>query len=178
MARLNTSLVVLSFITILSSCLTIRPGAVKAGKSLYITYGAEKNTIYFIKPLDLFQQKGKGSTAIDLTFEYSNIIDDTASIKISIYDQEVLKVIDSICFEGQNAKTTSHSARHMFSDRANKQYISRFETFVPLTIAKTLFGAQEWTVTIFTRGLERVYTSNRKTNNSIKRLTKNVFDVL
>jgi hypothetical protein len=178
MARLNTSVVVLSFITVLTSCLAIRPGAVKAGKNLYITYLAEKNTIYFIKPLDLFQQKGKGSTAVDLTFKYSNIIDDTASLKISIYDQEVLKQIDSICFEGQNAKTTSHAARHMFSDRANKQYISRFEIFVPLIVTKTLFDAQEWKITVFTNGLARVYISNRRTNNNIKRLKKSVFNVL
>lgn len=178
MSRLSTSILVFIFITAFTGCLTIRPGAVKSGKNLYITYGIENSTIYFIKPLDLFQQKTKGSASLDFTFKYSNVTDDTTSIKISIFDQEVIKQVDSVKIEGENNFIISHSVRHMFSDRAYKQYVNRFEILVPLFLTKNLFDAQHWKLTVFNNGMSKVYLSSNNTDKNIKRLKKNIFNVL
>lgn len=166
------------FIFLFMGCLTIRPGSVKAGKSLYETFLAGNGRMmYYLKPLDFVQQAGKGSMEMDFTFQYSNVTNDTGIVKFSVFDQAVLKTIDSMRIQNNNVSVLFSQVQHMFSDRGHKNYVNRFSAETPLSMLLSLFKQPDWQVSLYRDGKELRYKATAKTGKKITTLEQHVFAV-
>ncbi|MBL7712768.1 MAG: hypothetical protein JNL13_09900 [Chitinophagaceae bacterium] len=169
--------VLLSFV--FTGCLTIRPAAVKAGKSLYETFLAGNgHTMYFLKPLHFKTQAGKGAIDMDFTFSHKNVSTDTVSIKFSVLDEQVLKSVDSMRIISGTTSVLLKPLTHMFSDRGHGEYINRFSTITGLDNLKALFDHTDWSIKVYSNGQSRTYVASGKTEKNIDRLRQHVFAVL
>lgn len=169
--------VLMSFV--FTGCLTIRPAAVKAGKNLYETFLAGNgNTMYFLKPLTFKAQGGKGSVEMDFTFSHKDISSDTVAIKFSLFDEQVLKSVDSMRMISGTTSVLFKSLTHMFSDRGHGEYINRFSTTTGLDNLKALFDHTDWSIKVYSNGQSRTYTASGKTEKNIEKLKQHVFAVL
>lgn len=169
--------VLLSFV--FTGCLTIRPAAVKAGKNLYETFLAGSgHTMYFLKPLFFKAQSGKGSVDMDFTFGYKNINTDTAVIKFSLLDEQVIKSVDSMRIVSGTTSVLLKPLTHMFSDRGHGEYINRFSTSTSLEQLKALFDHTDWSIKVYSNGQSRTYVASGKTEKNIDKLKQHVFAVL
>ncbi len=164
------------FSLIFFSCLTIKPGAVKAGKNLYVSYGVGKYMVYYIKPLGF--SSTQNSLDVDITFKHFKIEEDTASLKFSIYESEVVKALDSAQIVSAGKVLYSTTCKHMFSEHKKNRYVNRFELLMPLPYLYEGFKNGNWQIVTYKNGKSIIYTPQAKSLKYIERLNKSVFAVL
>lgn len=165
----------LSFITSLQSCVNIKPGAVKSGKSLYATFFVgEEGTQYFIKPLEFSGNDGD-KAIMDMTFRYKDAVKDSAIVNISFVGNHTLKKADSITITSVNFSVPLRNITFMFNESKDKIYISRFSTKCALADVKSLFEGSHWKIQLYKNNVMAEYSTPKATGKKVETLSKSVF---
>jgi hypothetical protein len=161
---------------ILSSCLLIKPGAVKSAKKLYETFFVgEEGTQYFIKPLFFKSSDNDNQIDIDFTFRYKNKIEGTSVINYSFLTNKVIKTLDSLVIENSNYKMTLSKNDLLFNERNKQGFKSRFTTKLPLDQLSLLFNNSNWHINIYFNGSKDSFSPSKRTKKNIKALNYNLF---
>jgi hypothetical protein len=166
---------VLVSLIILSSCLSIKPGAIKTGKKLYETFFVgEKGTQYFIKPL-IFSNQLNEEIKLDLTFRCKNEIKDSAIINISFFSKEIFKIADSLKINNDVNTIIIKQINYMFSERNKDVYNCRFSAKVKLMDVKKLFESNNWKLLLYQNGIFSNYKTPKTTKKKIDKLNYEIF---
>ena len=174
--KLNVSLklvCLLAILAITSSCLSIKTGAKKTGKTLYESfYIAEGTFMYFLKPLSF--ESDHSNALFDFTFNYKKDSASNVDVKFSLLGDKVIKQIDSLKFESDTKSVTATTPVLLFNER-KKTFVSRFSSTLSLQELSALFSSGEFKVGVYTGGNLMTYKVTSATRKNIKRLNENVF---
>lgn len=173
-------LVFASFIIIIffSSCLGMKGGGGKSGKSLYITFfTADKSTQYFIKPLT-FKNAKKESIICDFTFKNKANSVDTATMNVSIVSLVLLKSVDSIIITNPTARIKLCDNQFLFTERQKKFFNSRYSFKIPVTELKKLFENEDWELTFYSGENSGQFFTKHKTKRKLQKLSYEIFDLI
>lgn len=154
---------IFSFLLVLSSCLSVKPGATKSGKKYYETFFVgEEGSQYFIKPFTFENSKLKEEVHLDLTFRYKNKINSNATINYSLFINEIIKEVDSISIVSSNIIIKSTENKLLFNERVKTNFKSRFSTEAPLSSLKQLFENENWEIQVYANNKIHVFRTTKK----------------
>jgi len=170
------NVIALGFLLILSACLSIKPGAVKAGKKLYETFFVgEEGTQYFIKPL-IFTNNTKERLTLDITFRYKNQFKDSALVNISFFSKEVFKNVDSLKITNDSVVVVLKNMKFLFAERSSKkEFNSRFSTKGNMADINKLFNNADWKIFLFKQKSLSKYETPKYTKKKIDKLRFAIF---
>lgn len=163
----------LAILVITSSCLSIKTGAKKTGKTLYESfYVAEGTFMYFLKPLSF--ESDNSNALFDFTFHYKKDSSSNVDVKFSLLGDKVIKQIDSLKFESANKSVTATTPVLLFNER-KKTFVSRFSSILSLPELSALFSSGDFKIDVYAGGNLMTYKVTSSTRKNIKRLNDNVF---
>ncbi len=174
---ISRGIISLFFVLILfSSCLALKPGAVKSGSNLFESFFVgEFGTQYFIKPLLFEDKKSSSDLQIDFTFRYKNKIDGNSTVNFGITDNQLFKSIKRLHFTNGNSSFECSNIKFLFNEKKGNSFYSRFTTEIELEKLKQLFSSTNWEINIEQNNLNRIFVLNKQTTKSIERLNENLF---
>ena len=165
--------IVLVFIVSLSGCASLKQANMKSSNNLFETfYVGEDGTQYFIKPLVFSNPQNKEKLHVDFTFRYKNEVKDSVTVNLSLLSLDIVKRIDSLSFSNTTHKVISKNIKLLFNEKRNKLFHSRFSTNISLIEINKMFESDDWKIIIHNVG---TYTSNKRTEKTIKRLRDEIF---
>lgn len=160
---LSGTLVVLYFLSLLmlllSSCISVKPGAVRSGQKYYESFfvGDEGNQ-YFIKPLKFTSSTDE--MMIDIVFRYNNELKGNATINYSITSDNLYKTPGKLIISTPMQQYTLTDNKLLFNEKYDDKYLSRFSASMPLADVAILFNDIRWEV-------EMTGYSNAINNNTL-----------
>jgi len=168
-------LIIMAFFT---SCLGMKAGAGKSGKSLYITFfTADKSTQYFIKPLE-FKNAKRESIICDFTFKNKDNAIDTATMNVSIISLVLLKSVDSIIIKNPTERIKLCDNQFLFTERQKKFFNSRYSFKIPLDDLNKLFENENWELTFYSGVNSGQFFTKHKTKRKLQKLKYEIFDLI
>ena len=164
-----------SLLFILSSCFSVKPGTSNSGRNSYETFFVgDEGTQYFIKPLT-FENAENEKLLIDITFRYKDEIKDSATVNFSLITKELEKSISSFSIGNSQNQISTDKIKHLFSERADGLFKSRFSTTFSLAEIKALFQSNSWDVNVDTGTNKYLFAAAKSTKKTIQALNDEVF---
>lgn len=168
---------IILILTVLQSCLGIKPGAMRSGKKLFTTFFVgEDGTQYFIKPI-LLSNNDRSELLIDVTFRYKNQIKDSAIFTFSLNDNIMYKMLDKITINSKNDKIIIENFDFLFVEKYRKEYKSRYTFKISLSDLVKIFKYEELKLEIENEGIKKEFISNSKTKKKIKKINDDIFSL-
>ena len=174
------NIIYILLLIILSGCMSIKPGATKSAKKYYETfYVGEEGTQYFIKPLSFNNEDSNEKFLLDITFRYKKVVKDSSKLNFSIKSsQQLFKSIDSLKISNDHHDILSDDIDLLFNEKKNDEFLSRFNTQIPLKNTHQLFDNNNWKFTIYSEKDKLNFKPTNKTQKAIKALRDDVFSIM
>ena len=164
-------------IVFLSSCLSVKPGGIKSGSSLFETfYVGEGGTQYFVKPLEFENSEGDAKIIIDFSFRhYEDSRKDTVITNYSLLDDQIIRKVESFKIENTATKSSFRNNSLLFNEKSKEIFKSRFTSHIMLSELKGLFDNEDWKIEIAVAGAKLHYFPSGKSRKIIPELQNELF---
>ena len=165
-------------VSIMSSCMVMRPGATKSGKHLYESFFISlKTNQYFIKPMEF--TSGDGTELwIDITFRDKDASRDSATVNFTLRFDQIVKSIDSIKIENGKEQSYLEDISYIYTAKKKEKYDSRFTSKSSNPSSNQLFSDNEWLIHVFFGNQANTFTPTKLTAKSIIILEENVINII
>lgn len=165
--------------SILGGCLTVKPSATKSGKNSFETfYVGEQGTQYFIKPISFKESNINEELALDVTFRYNGVLNDSATVNLSFKSSEIYKNLDSFSISNGLLDIGSADVDLLFNETDKDFFISRFSLRLSLSDLKEIYSSNSWTIKCYTTNKTSTFIPRKKSSKVIDVIRENVFSLM
>jgi len=166
----------LLFLTITTSCKSVKPAASKSGKKYFETYYVgDEGTQYFVKPILFKNKKLDEDLRLDITFRYKDVVKDSAFVNFSINSSTMYKTIERLELSNKSTAIESSKVSQLFNEKDKKGFVSRYSTKFSLNEIKDLFDHNAWQVIVHDQRKSIKYQPIKKTKKIIKAIKNELF---
>jgi hypothetical protein len=168
----------LLFLFLLNSCIGAKSGAHGSGRHLFETfYVGDEGTQYFIKPLQLKNDKAEQEADLDFVFRYKNQVKDSVTINISFLGKEMIKKVDSCSFQTSKGQLRLQSLKYLFLERQGKKYNLRYSSKAALADVYKLFQDNKWVLSAYISQQDNKYSCPPSTEKKIAKIYHHIFSL-
>ncbi len=159
-----------------AGCLSLKPGAAKAGKKLFETfYVGEEGTQYFIKPLQFDGTDEKSTLLPDFSFRQNQKTASGVTVNFTILSPDIKQICDSLVFSDNDVDFTVYENKVLFKEKTKDGFSTRFSGKGKLSDLKKLIQSSDWQVKFYAENQTDIFIANKKTKKKIQALNDNVF---
>lgn len=159
---------------LLTSCLSIKPGATKTGKKHWEEFYVSDGVIqYFVKPLTYKSTVGEFET--DFTFRTNS---DSATINYSIIQSAPVSVPERISFSNSKATIEIKPVKILLNEKFKKGYKLRQSGKISMNDFRRLITENTLTAIVKNGTATTVFHPTKKTTKQHKNLNANLFEIL
>jgi hypothetical protein len=173
----KSSFLIVASVMLALSCSTISGSSNDASEYFLNFTVASGLQQYYVKPMRA-EGTEDGYVLLDCTFRNGSGAPDTAAVNVSVISRIILKSLDSCVIANKHSKLVSKSCVHLFSERRDDMFISRFSLNVNTSDMLSLFRSPDWEVHVHSAGSGSVFTLTSESQRAVASLELNLVNIL
>lgn len=159
---------------LLTSCLSIKPGATKTGKKLWEEFYVSDGVIqYFVKPLTY--KSTVGEFKADFTFRTNS---DSVTINYSLIQIVPIIIPEHISFSSKQKNFQIKSAKTLLNEKFKKGYQLRQSGKISMNDFKNLITENTLEAIVRNGTGATIYYPSKKTTKQCNSLNNNLFEII